>query len=185
MINSSVIEPETTTTTTAQQQQLSVRPARQGNRTVLTTAMSVPSSTTTTTQAPKTSLEIAQAEVGKTGPYTDGGFWCAKFASYVAEQAKVEGWQSSDSPARLHTIAKEDGRLTDTPLPGYLVFIDLTGQNNANEYITHVGIVESVEGTVIHTIEGNADNSGLVTRQTREIGDGYVIDFAPFSKGEQ
>jgi hypothetical protein len=33
---------------------------------------------------------------------------------------------------------------------------------------------------VIHTIEGNADGSGLVTRQTREIGDGYVISFAPF-----
>ena len=46
--------------------------------------------------------------------------------------------------------------------------------------MSHVGIVESVDGQVIHTIEGNADGSGLVTRQTREIGDGYVIAFAPF-----
>jgi hypothetical protein len=65
------------------------------------------------------------------------------------------------------------------------VFIDLTGKDNANEYISHVGVVESVEGTTIHTIEGNADSSGLVTRQTREIGDGYVIDFAPFDKETQ
>jgi hypothetical protein len=43
------------------------------------------------------------------------------------------------------------------------VFIDLSGKNNANESITHVGIVESVEGTTIQTIEGNADNSGSET----------------------
>jgi hypothetical protein len=59
------------------------------------------------------------------------------------------------------------------------VFIDLTGKNNINDYITHVEIVESVEGTTIHMIGGNADDSGLVTRQTRELGDAYVIDFAP------
>jgi hypothetical protein len=33
--------------------------------------------------------------------------------------------------------------------------------------------------------EGNADHSGLVTRQTRAIGDGKVIDFAPFDKEPQ
>jgi hypothetical protein len=100
--------------------------------------------------------------------------------SWVAEQAKVEGSEASDSPARLHTIAKGDGRLTDTPRSGCLVFIDLTGKNNVNGYITHIGIVESVEGTTIHSIEGNADDSGLVTRQVRELGDGYVIDYASF-----
>jgi surface antigen len=84
----------------------------------------------------------------------------------------------------IRRIAKEQGRLTDTPRPGYLVFIDLAGENNVNDYITHVGIVESVEGPTIHTIEGNADKSGLVTRQSRELGDGRVLDFAPFDKGE-
>jgi hypothetical protein len=138
--------------------------------------------TTTTPEPPKTPLEVAQAEVGTTGPYADGGFWCAKFQSWLAEQAKVEGFEQSDSPARLYAVAKEQGRLTDTPQPGYLVFIDLTGQNNANDYISHVGIVESVDGEVIHTIEGNADKSGLVTRQTRRIGDGFVVDFASFDK---
>jgi hypothetical protein len=188
MINSSVIVPETTASPAVTQSPVTVtkKPIRVTSKSQIgTTTSIVRAPTTTTTQTPNTPLEIARAEVGKTGPYAEGGFWCAQFVSWVAEQAKVEGWQSNDSPARLHTIAKEQGRLTDTPLPGYLVFIDLTGKNNANEYISHVGIVESVEGTVIHTIEGNADSSGLVTRQTREIGDGYVIDFAPFSKGEQ
>jgi hypothetical protein len=152
---------------------------------IITATSIVRQSTTTTTESPKTPLEIAQSQVGKTGPYSEGGFWCAKAASYFAEQAHIEGWQSSDSPARLHTIARDQERLTDTPLPGYLVFIDLTGENNANDYISHVGIVESVEGQIIHTIEGNADHSALVARQVRELGDGKVIDFAPFtSKGE-
>jgi hypothetical protein len=136
--------------------------------------------TTSTTQASRTPLEVAQSQVGKTGPYADGGFWCASFVSYVAEQAQVAGWKSNDSPAYLHTDAINDGRITRTAQPGYLVFIDLMGQVNANEYISHVGIVESVEGDMIHTIEGNADDSGLVTRQTRQLGDGFVIDFAPF-----
>jgi CHAP domain len=150
---------------------------------IITVTSIVRQTTTTTTEAPKTPLEIAQSQVGKTGPYAEGGWWCAKFVSYVGEQAKVEGWQSSDSPARLHAIAEDQDRLTDTPLSGYLVFIDLTAKNNANDYISHVGIVESVEGDVIHTMEGNADDSGLVTHQTRYLGDGFVIDFAPFSQG--
>jgi hypothetical protein len=117
------------------------------------------------------------------GPYAEGGFWCsASFASFVAEKAEVRGFESSDSPAELHTNAVNDGRITDAPLPGYLVFIDLMGQGSANDYISHVGIVESVEVDTIVSIEGNADDSGVVTRQQRRVGDGYVIDFVPFVK---
>jgi CHAP domain len=147
------------------------------------TALSIAreTTTTTTTESPKTPLAVAQSQVGKTGPYAEGGFWCAKFASFLAAKAEVPQFEQSDSPARLYAVAEEQGRLTDAPQPGYMVFIDLTGQNFANEYVSHVGIVESVDGDVIQTVEGNADNSGLVTRQTRKIGDGYVIGFAPFS----
>jgi hypothetical protein len=28
---------------------------------------------------------------------------------------------------------------------------------------------------------GNADDSGVVTRQTRQVGDGYVVGFVPFT----
>jgi len=44
----------------------------------------------------------------------------------------------------------------------------------------NVGIVRTANGDTLHTIEGNADDSGLVTRQVRELSEGYVIDFAPF-----
>jgi hypothetical protein len=172
---------QVTTTTTADITR--PKPTVLHQRAEIGTALSIgrETTTTTTTEAPKTPLEVAQSQVGKTGPYAEGGFWCASFQSWLAEQAHVDSFESSDSPAVLHTIAKEQGRLTDTPQPGYLVFIDLTGENFANQYISHVGIVESVDGKIIHTIEGNADNSALVTRQTRTIGDGFVVDFAPFA----
>jgi hypothetical protein len=101
-------------------------------------------------------------------------------ASYVAEQAKIENFEQNDSPARLHKIAMDEGRIVAEPYPGVMVFIDLTGKNFANQYISHVGIVESVNGDEFVSIEGNADNSGLVTRQTRRLGDGFVIAFAEF-----
>jgi surface antigen len=163
----------------------SPKPVEIGKRLVIqrmsATSTTLAPTTTTTTEAPKTPLEVAQSQVGKTGSYADGGFWCARFVSYVAEQTHVEGFEQSDSPARLYAVAKEQGRLTDTPQPGYLVFIDLTGQNFANQYVSHVGIVESVDGATVHTIEGNADDSGVVTRQTRQVGDGYVVGFVPFT----
>jgi hypothetical protein len=179
----------TTTTTPAENPRLLAadRQKRTGSvaATEIGTALSiVRGSTTTTTESPKTPLEIAQSQVGKTGPYAEGGFWCAKFVSFVAANAEVPQFEASDSPARLYAVAKEQGRLTDAPQPGYLVFIDLTGENNANDYISHVGIVESVDGDTVNTIEGNADDSGVVTRQQRQLGAGYVIAFAPFDKGE-
>ena len=145
-------DPVVATTTT-----LPPNPVEIGKRLVIqrmsATSTTLAPTTTTTTEAPKTPLEVAQSQVGKTGSYADGGFWCARFVSYVAEQIHVEGFEQSDSPARLYAVAKEQGRLTDTPQPGYLVFIDLTGQNFANQYVSHVGIVESVDGATVQTIE--------------------------------
>jgi len=60
-----------------------------------TAATAAPSSsTTTTTEAPKTPLEVALKYLGQTGPWADGGFYCAKFVSWTAEQAHVEGFVS-------------------------------------------------------------------------------------------
>jgi hypothetical protein len=190
MIDSAIIEPETTTTvqptttTTTTVPRLAGRgsPAPVIKKAVATVAS--PSSTTTTTEAPKTPLEVAQAEVGKTGPYAVGGFWCAKFVSWIAEQSKIENFQQSDSPARLHKIAMDEGRIVAAPFPGYLVFIDLTGQNFANQYISHVGIVESVDGDEIVIIQGNGNpDPSVVTRTTYRVGDGFVIAFAEFNQG--
>ena len=88
---STIAELVTTTTTTMTVPPLSSAQLRKLRVQASTTAPKQ-QSTTTTTEAPKTPLKIAQSQVGKTGPYAEGGFWCAKFVSWVAEQAKVEGW---------------------------------------------------------------------------------------------
>jgi hypothetical protein len=188
MINSLATEPETavelTTTTTAEPVSTHKSTAVTRKSPQIGTAISIVSeSTTTTTEAPKTPLEVTQSQVGKTGPYAEGRYWCAKFVSWTAEQAKVPGFISRDGPSALYGDAKTDGRLTDQPVVGG-IFIDLFGPNGVGHgQITHVVIVESVEGDVLHVIQGNGEpDPSVVTRTTYKIGDGYVIGFAPFEK---
>ena len=123
---------------------------------------------TSTTNAPRTPLQVAQAEVGMTGPCAEGGFYCAKFASWVAEQAHVAGFISRDGPAALYGDAVADGRFTDKPAVGYMVFIDLFGPGGIGHgQVTHVGIVESIDGDAVNIIQGNGDpDPSVVTRTT-------------------
>jgi hypothetical protein len=152
--------------------------------TVLASRAVVSPTTTTTTSVPApTVLSVARAELGKAGSYAQDGFWCAKFVSFVATEAQVPGFVGSDSPSRLYFQAKDDGRLTDNPVIGGLAFIDLQGNNNAENYITHVAIPESVDGDAVTVIQGNgAPDARVVTRATYHLHDGYLIDFAPFAK---
>jgi hypothetical protein len=176
MINSSVIVPETTTTTTstpAKNPPLSRVHLQKARVSVPTTAV-VQQLTTTTTEAPKTPLEVALSQLGKTGPYADGGFWCAKFTSWTAEQAKVPGFISRDGPSALYADSVADGRLTQTPAVGDMIFIDLFGPDGIGHgQVTHVGIVESVTSHSIVIIQGNGKpDSSVVTRTTYHLNDG-------------
>jgi hypothetical protein len=129
-----------------------------------------------------TPLQIAQSQIGKTGPYARG-FWCAKFVSWVLQQANVANFVPHDSPLALHNDALAEGRLHITPVAGDMVFLDLTGHGGhvagpTDFYVSHVGIVEAVNGNELTTIEGNTDTTGTVQRKTRHLHDGYVLDFA-------
>ena len=185
MINSSVIEPGTTTTveptTTTMPRPVGRVPAPVLKKTVAT---AVPSSTTTTTGAPKTPLEVALKYLGQTGPWAEGGFYCAKAVSYFAEEAQVAGFVSRDGPSALYADAVTDGRLTQTPDVGDMIFIDLFGPDGVGHgQLTHVGIVEDVEGATVGIVQGNGKpDPSVITRTTYELGDGYIIGFAPFEK---
>jgi hypothetical protein len=185
LINSSVIIPETTTTvtptTTVPRPRLSLVKTQEAGTAVRTTA-STQQSTTTTTEAPKTPLEVAQSQVGKSGQYADGGYWCARFVSWTAKQAKVAGFISRDGPSALYADAVADGRLTQEPVIGGMIFIDLFGPDGIGHgQVTHVGIVESVTGDELTIIQGNGKpDPSVVTRTTYKIGDGFVIAFAEF-----
>jgi hypothetical protein len=132
---------------------------------------------------------VALSQLGKTGSYADGGFWCAKFVSWTAEQAKVPGFISRDGPSALYADAVADGRLTQEPVVGDMIFIDLFGPGGIGHgQVTHVGIVESIEGltagSAIGIVQGNGEPAAsVVTRTTYHLGDGYIVGFAPFTEG--
>jgi len=178
LINSSVIVPETTTTiapTTTVVRHLGPL-SRHQHAPVAT------HSAPTTTELPKTPLEIAQSQFGKTGPYADGGFWCAKFVSWTAEQATVPGFISRDGPSALYADAVADGRLTQEPVIGGMIFIDLFGPDGVGHgQVTHVGLVEYVDGSTVGIVQGNGEpDPTVITRTTYELADGYIVGFAPF-----
>jgi hypothetical protein len=189
MINSSAIVPETTTTveptTTTSRPDIRVDKNRGQLRVRPDQSTQVPdinADTTTTSEAPKTPLEVALKYFGQTGPWADGGFYCAKAVSYFAEEAKVPGFISRDGPSALYADAVADGRLTQDPIIGGMIFIDLFGPDGIGHgQVTHVGIVEYVDGDTIGIIQGNGERDpSVVTRTTYEIGDGFVIAFAEF-----
>jgi hypothetical protein len=70
-----------------------------------------------------------------------------------------------------------------------MIFIDLFGPDGLGHgQVTHVGIVESIEGltegSTIGIVQGNgAPDPSVITRTTYHLGDGYIVGFAPFTKG--
>jgi hypothetical protein len=188
MINSSVIEPETTTTTVttlpAPKQSTTVPKLGTGKHFIGTASSMVKETTTTTTEAPKTPLEVALKYLGQTGPWAEGGFYCAKAVSYFAEEAKVPGFISRDGPSALYADALQDGRLTQEPIVGGMIFIDLFGPDGVGHgQVTHVGIVEYVDGSTVGIVQGNGKpDPSVITRTTYQLGDGYIVGFAPFVK---
>jgi hypothetical protein len=170
-----------TTSTTA------VRKAEVQIGTALFIVREVSTTTTTTTEAPKTPLEVALKYLAQTGPWAEGGFYCAKAVSYFAEEAHVEGFVSRDGPSALYADALADGRFTQTPTAGNMIFIDLFGPDGIGHgQVTHVGIVETVEGlaegSVIGIVQGNGEpDPSVITRTTYHLGDGFIVGFAPFT----
>lgn len=110
--------------------------------------------------------------------------WCAATIStafIVANAVDLIGGTECGVDRMIETCFKpkgiwiEDG--TITPQPGDIITFnwDQSYQQN-NGFADHIGIVEYVEGGVIHTIEGNA--GGRVQRRTYPIADGNIRGFA-------
>jgi hypothetical protein len=80
--------------------------------------------------------------------------WCAKFVSYVVENANVKMERFAYCPTGINNFkAKnqwQDGGVE--PKSGAIIFFDWNGDGVSD----HVGIVEKFENNTIHTIEGNS-----------------------------
>lgn len=130
-------------------------------------------------------IEVAQSQLGtieqgnNITPYgkftgTDGQAWCAAFVSWCMNQAlggntnKLNTALRGGKSAAVSTLwdqFRNAGAMSSTPQPGDIVIY----KNNTS----HTGIVESVNGNNITTIEGNTSggngferNGGMVARKS-------------------
>lgn len=102
--------------------------------------------------------------------------WCDMFLSWGAHTLGYDTWFGQFAYTVDHAkyfIGK--GAWGHTPQPGAVVFFDWSG-TGAVDNIDHVGLVTSVDGDTIHTIEGNVDGMFVrekVRDQTDVVGYGY------------
>lgn len=114
-------------------------------------------------------VTIAKSQLGNEGGqkfWSWYGFdsreeWCACFVSWCADQAGLIQKEvvpkfsvCTDGVALFQVKRKWQGG-GSVPTPGSLIFFDWN-QDGASD---HVGIVESCDGTTVHTIEGNSGDA--------------------------
>ena len=90
--------------------------------------------------------------------------WCAIFVAWVFNRANVPLPIRTAGVYALRDAFKATGKLYSSPQPGDVVLYNFGSG--------HCGVVESVQGSNIVTIEGNTgigsqDNGGMVMRRTR------------------
>ena len=114
-------------------------------------------------------VTIAKSQLGNEGGekfwswwgFTERQEWCACFVSWCADQAGLIQKEAvpkfsvcTDGVAWFQAKGKwQSGG--SVPTPGSLIFFDWN-QDGASD---HVGIVESCDGTTVHTIEGNSGDA--------------------------
>jgi peptidoglycan hydrolase-like protein with peptidoglycan-binding domain len=103
--------------------------------------------------------------------------WCDIFVSYCAAASGNGSIIGKEAACRYHADKfRNKGQLlpgNTTPRAGDIIFFDFIGGKPYPQNQDHVGIVESVSGTKITTIEGNAGGGyfdGSVQRRTRQVG---------------
>lgn len=97
--------------------------------------------------------------------------WCAAFVSWLFRDNQILCKKTASCADMLAWFEKK-GQLVKVPHPGDIVFFKFSTNNRRTN---HVGIVESVDGKAIYTIEGNTsltsnDNGGKVMLRKRTGG---------------
>lgn len=117
------------------------------------------------------------------GGGTDGYAWCAAFSKYVWREAGVTAYlkQITGMAQSFKTYGQDHGtwhaRGNYAPQPGDAVVFDWDHSSGDSYPIDHVGIVASVSGNTLNTIEGNTSN-GVATRSySNYAGNAAIIGF--------
>lgn len=120
--------------------------------------------------------------------YTDGHpeFWCADFVSWVYNKAGKPftggdsgGWRIAGVSALMSWfqqngvfVARQGASVK--PQPGDVIFFTYDSSSNDTNSGDHTGIVESVDGNTINTIEGNSSNG--VNRRSYDLSNNSTIN---------
>lgn len=93
--------------------------------------------------------------------------WCAVFVSYIFKDSNL--LKKTASCANMLEWCEANNLIVKDPQPGDIIFFKFSTNNRRTN---HVGIVESVRGDNINTIEGNTsitsnDNGGKVMQRRR------------------
>ncbi|MEV3961265.1 CHAP domain-containing protein [Nocardia sp. NPDC050193] len=126
-------------------------------------------------------LKLAEGELGvaESGtnyvagkPYNINGPWCAAFTSWLWEEAGYDvDWTNPNYvPAIWNDAAKMGLQATTAQAqPGDLIIFDWEGDGTPD----HIGVVSSVGGGRIDTIEGNS--SDMVARRNYGVNQGNIV----------
>jgi CHAP domain-containing protein len=101
--------------------------------------------------------------------------WCDMFLAWAADKAGIQDWTGEFASTPDHASwFKNHHAWGHKPEPGAVVFFSWSGGKSIGD-IAHVGIVESVDGSTLHTIEANHNNHlGRATRDVSQVvGYGY------------
>lgn len=116
--------------------------------------------------------------------YTDS--WCDAFVSalFIKSNA-VQLIGGTECGVERHVgLFKNAGIWHDgsgiVPEPGDIIVFDWEN----DDFADHIGIVEYVDGLVVHTIEGNSGNAGAVMRHAYCVGDDCIRGYARPRYGE-
>ena len=135
-------------------------------------------------------VAVALSQVGNVGgqPYWSWyGFssrveWCACFVSWCSDQCGyIESGvmpMHSYCPTGVEWF-RSRGQWQDRnsiPAPGTIIYFDWGGDGVAD----HVGIVESCDGSIVYTIEGNANNA--CKQLSYAVGDRRILGYGTLSK---
>ena len=103
-----------------------------------------------------------------------GAAWCAAFVSWVYGKAGIStpGLPGLWVPSVL-AAQRAAGLAVADPQPGDLIYFDPDGNGAPN----HIGIVESVSGGSVHTIEGNSGTPGAVRQRAYPVHASYILAY--------
>jgi hypothetical protein len=106
------------------------------------------------------------------GDPDDDGSWCASFVSWCFEEAARElgvslPFERSGGAKQLFRNITSTGEVVSKALPGDVVLWD---RGEPGSWQGHIGIVEHVEGGLLHTLEGNVGAfPARVRRMTHDL----------------